>query len=137
MIGVGAGVGLRKWTYEVSPNNVGHVYGEARGFFSPTKVSLYYRLKAGYGNSIGGSVSRFRSGFDSSDGGLYLSPGIGIRFLGNSQFQLNLETGLNHQRITYYGTDFGSVERNYKFNPSLHWYQSNVLMVFHYSNYPF
>ncbi len=117
-IGLGVGLGLRKWTYDLRPNNVGHIFAEARGFFSKTKVSPYYRLRVGYGDIVGGTPNNifFNEGYESSDGGLFLSPGIGIRFLGNSKFQMNLETGWAHQQTTYYNTDFGALERKYKFD---------------------
>ncbi len=119
-LGFGVGVGLRKWTYDLSPNTILQTFVEARGFLNQQKVSPYYRVRLGYGNTLRSpdNVNNlfFRRSFESSDGGLYFSPGIGLRFLGNSKFQFNLETGLNHQEMTYYFNEGQLRQRDYKFN---------------------
>jgi hypothetical protein len=112
MLALGVGVARRDWTYDVWPSRVGHVFGEIRGFFLPKNSSPYYRVKVGYGNAWTGVDGNFNS----AKGGLYFSPSVGIRLFGGALFKMNIETGLNHQEITYLDLDFGSFERKYTFN---------------------
>ncbi len=109
---IGAGFGYRAWTYDVWPAGVGTVFGEIRGYFLEKDVSPYYRLRVGYGNSWHGGEGNFRS----SNGGLFVSPSIGIRLIDGALFHMNIETGLHHQEIDYIDLEFGSFERQYTFN---------------------
>lgn len=112
LFALGIGGSIRSWTYDVWPNAVGHIYLEARGWLLKKGNSPYYRMQIGYGNSWGGGNGNYQD----SNGGLYYSPAIGIRLINSKIMQLNLETGFNHQEITYLDLDFGSFERNYKMN---------------------
>lgn len=116
MLGVGLGVYVGSYSWRLRPNTIGGVFAEARGFFLPKKVSPYYRAKIGYGTSIARETSFGLSDFDSADGGLLAGAGVGLRMLGNSKIQLNLETGWNFQHITYNNLTSGAEFREYKFH---------------------
>lgn len=116
MLGVGVGISVNRFTWRVSPNAIAGIFAEARGYFLPKKVSPYYRVKVGYGNSLSRENNLGFTDFNSSKGGLLAGGGIGLRFLGNSKIQLNLETGWNFQRITYNNLSNGAEFRKYNFN---------------------
>jgi|GEM_PF-6203408 len=114
-LSLGAGFAFRRYTEDIFPNGIGTGFVETRGFIFKKKVSPYYRFAVGYGKPMG-SGREFRSSYDSSDGGMYYGAGIGLRLLGNSTIQINIETGYRNQKATYYNLNFGPFERNYSFN---------------------
>ena len=116
MLAVGIGGSIRSWTYDIRPSAVANIYAEARGWFLEKGASPYYRIKLGYGNAWGDSQGEFGRNYQSSTGGLHYAAAIGVRLINSRVMNLNLETGLNHQGITYHDLSFGAFQRKYSFN---------------------
>lgn len=106
LIGVGLGLGIETNDFTTTRNII-PVYAEARGFFSPKRISPYYALKIGYGIALA-DKSR---GTTIAKGGLHFSPELGIRFgAGDVSYFLGLEYKIQNATFTTDGFDFGGVK---------------------------
>lgn len=95
---LGAGVGAGVDFYNVNLGSIIPVYVEARGYLRAKNVSPYYHVAAGMGFPV---LSDNNNSFDSSKGGYYLAPGMGVRFGGSAESNLTIGLALQWQKASY------------------------------------
>lgn len=88
------GVGLNLGIYNYSTESREILYSfaaEIRGYLLEKNISPYYSFKSGYGFNFKGNQ------FLDTGGGLFMNPGIGMRFGGSNSANFTLELGLVFQ----------------------------------------
>jgi hypothetical protein len=96
MLGVGMGIGIESHDF-FNSRGIVPIYAEARGFFTPEKISPYYALKIGYGFALRDELD----GTIEAKGGFHFSPELGVRFGGRSvNYYLGLEYKLQNASFT-------------------------------------
>lgn len=104
----GLSCGYNQWDFDFWPSGLTHVSFEARGWITKNPVSPYYRLNLGKGFDLSSDESR---DFENIKGGTFYRLACGIRLLGSSPVQINLEVGYNGQKATYANSAWGVIER--------------------------
>ena len=114
---LGGGIAVRSWTYDPQPSAVNHYFIDSRGYFAKTENSFYYRLRLGYAQPADPTSIEFAN-FTESEGGVFVSPGLGIRLVEDRTLNLNLEMGFQHAKLKYDIERFNQQNsfRTYKFN---------------------
>jgi hypothetical protein len=102
MLGIGVGAGIESNDFN-RVRNIIPVFAEARGFFLPKKITPYYALKLGYGIALRDQLS----GTIEAQGGIHVSPELGMRFGGSD---VSYFAGLEYkiQNATFVSNDFWS-----------------------------
>ena len=79
MLGIGVGAGIETNDF-FNDRDMIPVFAEARGYFKAARISPYYAMKIGYGFPL---LHAYSFEID-ADGGIFISPEIGVRFGGRS-----------------------------------------------------
>lgn len=97
-LGLGGGIGFETNEFGEGRNII-PIFAEVRGFLLSKKISPYYAIKAGYGAALRNEEFSLIG----VEGGLYLSPEIGVRFGGGSavSYFVGLEYKLLNATYTY------------------------------------
>lgn len=103
---VGAGIGIQyfgDWDYSDNFATYGiPLYVDVRSNLLTSKISPFFDFKLGYAGLSGDNVSF-------GDGGIYVSPSIGVSFRFNRKFGLNVLTGYTYQKVSYlYDWDYSN-----------------------------
>lgn len=121
LLGVGAGASLSTFgLYPFVP-----VYANIRGYLLKSSTSLFYDLNVGYGFALPSVVhANFwgQQGTNTSQGGLYLRPSIGIRFASTRRTHVVMDFGYEIQFAKYDYLDWNNnpvAEKRAFYRPSL------------------
>jgi hypothetical protein len=96
LLGAGMGIGYESNDF-FNTRNLVPLYLEARGFFTPTRISPYYAVKLGYGfalqNQLNGTID--------ASGGIHFCTELGVRFGGrNINYYMGLEYKIQNATFT-------------------------------------